>query len=159
MKKLSDLCSTLLTIEIVMIVLLALCTTVPRLVGYNEYTVISGSMAPTIPIGSLVLVKSEDASQIEAGDVIAFQSHSSAVVTHRVVSKDDTAQEFTTKGDANESEDFEPIPYTNLLGKVVFSVPYLGNFLATIFSTTGKIIMGVIALVLLLAYKLFDKEK
>ena len=62
----------------------------PNVLGYSSFRVLSGSMAPTIPTGSMILVKATDASEIEAGDVISFYSSdpalAGAVNTHRVLS-------------------------------------------------------------------------
>ena len=73
-------------------------------------------MEPTIPVGSIVYVKPVDFSEISEGDIISFESGAS-VVTHRVESIDKEQMLITTKGDANETVDFSPVAYTNVLGR------------------------------------------
>ena len=59
--------------------------------------------------------------------------------------------EFITKGDANKTEDMNPVPYSNFIGKVVYSIPVLGSIAEALTSTMGKIIAGgVIAAALIL---------
>ena len=54
--------------------------------------------------------------------------------------------ELVTKGDANDEVDIRPVPYQNVLGRVVFSVPYVGYFLIALGSTPGKLLLGWIVL-------------
>ena len=102
---------------------------------------ISGSMEPAIPTGSLVYVKNTAPSGIEKGDVIAFYGslENGSIITHRVVSNNSVSGEFVTKGDANAKEDMEPVSYENFLGKVTLSVPMLGGILAAVVTVPGKI--------------------
>ena len=91
----------------------------------------SGSMEPAIPTGSLVLVKAEERYQTD--DVITFTTRgvSDVPTTHRVVRDALQAGDlvYYTKGDANNDIDPEPVRPENIIGKVVFSVPYLGYLL------------------------------
>ena len=59
---------------ILLAALVAVCMplTVPRLFGYHIYSVISGSMEPAIPTGSLVYIKEMEPEEMQTGDVIAF---------------------------------------------------------------------------------------
>jgi signal peptidase I len=102
----------------------------PRLVGHELYIVRSGSMAPAIPVGSVVLVQPVPPSTLRAGDVITFErSEGLAVtVTHRIVAVEGNPANptFRTKGDANASEDPVTVTYAGSGGKVVASVPLLG---------------------------------
>ena len=71
---------------IVMIVL-GLIVAVPHLLGYEQYVVVSGSMEPAIPVGSLVMAKPVKPAELQVGDVIVFytERHIDTPVTHRVV--------------------------------------------------------------------------
>ena len=128
---------------VLLLLVIAVCVplTVPRILGYQVYHVISGSMAPAIPTGSLVYVKSTPASEIQKEDVIAFYSaaDTGAIITHRVVENHTVSGEFITKGDANKQNDPMPVEYEYLLGKVVLSIPVLGELLAMTASMQGKI--------------------
>jgi signal peptidase len=150
------------TILLVLIVLVCVPIAIPNYMGYQVYTVISGSMEPAIPVGSLVYVRSEEPETIEEGDVIAFYGAGaeSAITTHRVVANHVVSGEFVTKGDANDSNDINPIPYANLIGKVIYTVPYLGTVAELLVEDTGKMIAaGVIlfAVILHLIASLLDR--
>lgn len=115
---------------------------IPRLAGYDAYVVVSGSMEPNIPVGSLVFAKEVDPAKLSGGDVIVFvdPSRSSTPITHRVVSNDTESGTLITKGDANEHEDVNPATYDNVRGRVGLHVPRVGFAAATLTSPLGKII-------------------
>ena len=77
------LCNAAGTVILIILILACLPLTLPRLAGYSLYSVISGSMEPEIPVGSLVLIHDADPVYVEEGDVIAFYgaADSSAVIT------------------------------------------------------------------------------
>ena len=134
---------------IIAVIVLCIPLTVPKFLGMDSYSVISGSMEPAIPTGSLVYSKYQDPETIEAGDVIVFNDAVLAgetmgdipVVSHRVVKNDEANQEFVTKGDANKQEDMAPIPYNNLIGKVIFHIPVLGRLDIVFATMSGKLAM------------------
>ncbi len=73
------------------------------------------------------------------------------MITHRVVENKVVMGEFITKGDANKTEDMNAVPYSNFIGKVVYTIPVLGRVAQALTSTMGKIIAGgVIAAALVL---------
>ncbi len=78
-------------------------------------------MQPAIKVGSLVV--SQKATDYKVGDVITFKN-APAPTTHRI--KSIANETYTTKGDANESADTEPVRKEQILGKVVLSLPYFG---------------------------------
>lgn len=117
---------------------------VPRLLGYEIYEVISGSMEPAVPVGSIVYVKPAVPAAIEEGAVIAYWSADS-IVTHRVVKNRYVEGEFVTKGDANQEEDPLPVDYDSLIGEVVLHIPFLGTVMAWMASTVGKVYAGILA--------------
>ena len=92
--------------------------------GYRPLVVLSGSMEPVMPTGSLVLTKSIDPSAIRVGDVITFRLHNmnfaSDLATHRVVAVESgpAGREFVTRGDANSGPDMAPVPAADLVGRV-----------------------------------------
>ncbi len=135
------ICSTLGTILLAAMIFFCIPLTVPKAFGYELYTVISGSMEPAIPTGSLVYVHYEEPGDIEKEDVIAFYGNDAdgSIITHRVVSNSKAMGQFITKGDANEEKDMNPIPYANYIGKVTLSVPVVGGIVQTVTGTSGKI--------------------
>lgn len=155
------LCNCVSLLILLAVVALCIPMTVPRLLGYDTYTVVSGSMEPAIPTGSAIYVETVSPEAVAAGDVIAFYSRG-AVITHRVVENLVVSGEFVTKGDANAENDVTPAPYEALMGRVAFSVPFLGNVMAVCSGTTGKIYLacGVAGAVLLqLAGSLFRTDR
>lgn len=157
----AKVCSVIGTLLLLIAILICIPLTVPRLAGYQIYNVISGSMEPAIPVGSLVYVKQTAPSEIQKKDVIAFRSASEeeAIITHRVVSNNSVAGELITKGDANAKEDMEPVHYSNVLGKVTLSVPVLGGILAAIVTLPGKIAVGSVIVLALVLHALAGKLK
>lgn len=142
--KTTMLCNITGGLLLILVILLCIPLTIPRLFGCEIYHVISGSMEPAIPTGSVVYVKETDASEIQKNDVIAFYSSedTGAIITHRVVQNRVVSGEFITKGDANEKEDVTPVSYERFIGKVVVSIPFLGSILTIISGTSGKIFVG-----------------
>ena len=138
---------------IILIVLIALVATMvlPRVFGIKPLVVLSGSMEPKFHVGSLLYVEKASPDDVEVGDAITFYlGDSDTVVTHRIVVKDQTNQTFTTKGDANEENDGAPVPYSNLIGKAIFSIPYLGFLAAYLTTRTGTIVLITAIIVVLI---------
>ncbi|MBO5556849.1 MAG: class B sortase [Oscillospiraceae bacterium] len=136
-KILPALCHVLGTLILLAVILTYLPLSLPRLFGYEIYNVISGSMEPAIPVGSVVYVKAQEPETILPGDVIAF-STDGTVVTHRVVENHSAVGEFITKGDANETVDMNPVPYGAVIGQVRRHFPVLGQLMMLLSSNIGK---------------------
>ncbi|MGH2450221.1 MAG: signal peptidase I [Candidatus Limnocylindria bacterium] len=98
-----------------------------RLAGISTFIVMGASMEPTIPVGSLALVKAADPAEVTAGQVITYR-HDGITTTHRVISAEriDGERVFTTKGDANDFIDSERIVFSDDVGLVLASVPAVG---------------------------------
>lgn len=128
---------------------------VPRLLGWRVDTVLSDSMAPAYPVESVLFVKPVSPSAVEVGDVITFRTGGgdTTPVSHRVVAVDrqDGALAFTTKGDANEDFDPNPVPASAVEGRVVFGVPLLGRFVRAVRSPLGFVLLLLVPGVALLA--------
>lgn len=164
MRVLRFLYNSLTTIIVAAVVVLALLLAGVRLIGLTPYTVLSGSMEPTYKVGSLIYVQKIDTGDIEIGDPITFVLNKSlAVATHRVTQISGDGEYFITKGDANDTEDGEPVYYKNILGKPVFTIPMLGYLSSFLESKNGRVIAisAVIILVIItfLPDLLFPKEK
>lgn len=102
------------------------------LFGWTTREVLTASMEPTYHVGSLIYFHVTDPQDVAVNDVIAFESADGSVTAHRVTSIDAVAQTFTTKGDANSSEDPVPVPYASYLGTAKASIPLLGGLLGTV---------------------------
>ncbi|NTW89292.1 MAG: signal peptidase I [Candidatus Moranbacteria bacterium] len=103
--------------------------------GVRLYTVLSGSMEPTLHTGSIIFVIPQASYQV--GDVVTRKTEDPAVtVTHRISEKIDRDGDtvFHTKGDANDVADAEDIPVSSIIGKEAVTVPWMGyavNFAKT----------------------------
>ena len=152
-EKAARLCTVTGGLLLTVVILLCVPLTVPRLFGCQIYNVVSGSMEPAIPMGSIVYVRQTEAKEVKTNEVIAFYSatDSGALITHRVVQNRIVSGEFITKGDANEKEDLMPVDYDQLAGKVIYSVPVLGSLLSIVVLPAGKAAVAclIVAAVLL----------
>ena len=150
------------TVIVVLVVIFAVLLIGVRLFGVQVYSVISGSMEPEYPVGSLIYVKEVDPAEIEVNDVITYVLPSETPSTHRVVRIDEENQLFYTKGDANETEDGAPVHFKNLIGTPVFKIPYLGYVAYYIQHPPGMYIAiaaGAVLLILVFLPDLFKKDK
>lgn len=90
--------------------------------------ILTGSMAPKILPGDIVIVKKTSPERLKSGDIIQFKLEN-VRVNHRVVDLGTDAggrQFFITKGDANENIDLEPVYPEQVTGKIVYVIPKLG---------------------------------
>lgn len=114
---------------------------IPRLIGAESFTVVSGSMEPAIPTGSIVVARPIGAEDVRFNDVITYQLESGKpqTVTHRVVGVDviEDQLQFRTQGDANSVEDPAPVQPAQVRGKVLYHVPFLG-YMSTWISATVR---------------------
>lgn len=165
-KILPALCNIAGTLIIVGVILTLLPAVIPKMLGYQIYNIETGSMAPAIPIGSIVVIDPIEPSQVVENDVIAFQRQGSDTpIVHRAISNHVVEGEFVTMGDANrvsanaietteetkeslpvdgmneeeKGTDFETVPYDAYLGVVIRHVPYLGGWLAMNTTRGGKL--------------------
>lgn len=128
----------------------------PMVSGYKPVVVLTGSMAPLYPVGTVIYYKPAAFESIQVDDVISFSKNDDAksVVTHRVVSIDTKRQKITTKGDANENPDPSPISYTDVKGKVMnYHLPYVGY---AVQYAQNYFIIGAV-FIILLAKLVFDR--
>jgi signal peptidase len=103
----------------------------PAATGSTPLTVLTGSMEPTLPPGTLVIVKPTAPQDIRLGDVLTYQIRPGKpeVVSHRVVevrSISDGSVEFLTKGDNNGAVDPAPVTAAQIKGTIWYSVPWVG---------------------------------
>ena len=116
---------------------LALDVVVPRLAGATPYAVLTSSMKPSLPAGTLVVVRPVRPESIGVGAVITYQLRSGdpEVVTHRVVAQavDGVgARTFRTRGDANALADPGWVRPVQVKGEVWYAVPQLGRLHAAL---------------------------
>lgn len=126
-----------------------------RIMGYRTFTVISGSMSPEYPVGSLIYVKPVNYYDLKKGDVISYVANDDkTVVTHRIVDiqvdeKDASVWRFVTQGDANNTPDAKAVHYKNVLGTPIITIPFIGYFVRNVQQPPGIYIALVVGTLLL----------
>ncbi len=146
-KKMLGLVSKAVTVLLVLMVVLCLYVVIQlmnngyvNIGGFIMFRVVTGSMEPTIPVGTLLISRQVDIGAVAANDIICFHTENAqiygSVVTHRVVdilTGADGSVLLKTKGDANLVADGYLVSRDNFIGKVVW---YAGGngVLATVFS-------------------------
>lgn len=113
------------------LVLGVVCLVVPKILGAVPLTILSGSMAPTMPAGALAVVRPVDASHARVGDVLTYQAEpdNPTLVTHRVIAVSRNTHgdvSLTLQGDANGAPDEQPVRPEQVRGSVAYAVPYFG---------------------------------
>jgi signal peptidase len=102
-----------------------------RALGMATFVVTGGSMEPTIHKGSLVIDAPVTADKLRLGDIITFD-HFDQTTTHRIVGVEGSpaGTMFSTKGDANQVTDPEPLNFPGRVGLVKVAIPGLGYAVA-----------------------------
>jgi len=166
-KTIKKIWNAITTLLVIVVVLGALLLVGVRLIGFNVFTVLSGSMEPTYHTGAILYVKDVDYRQLATGDVITYMLNEDTVATHRIVEvipdeNDSTVIRYRTKGDANNVADGGLVHYRNVIGSPVFSIPYLGyvaNYIQNPPGTYIAISAGAILLLLVFLPDLFADDK
>lgn len=131
-----NLCAILLIVGSLFVLLTVVMTPsgqVPQVMGFSILRVLTGSMEPAIPEGSMLLIRKTDPADLAEGDVVSFVSPDPALEgalnTHRIVriEEENGKLRFFTKGDANMIEDQQPVEEHRVVGKVIFISPQLGK--------------------------------
>lgn len=172
MKKFLVTLFNLLSAAIIVISIFILFTVVmtrqgdaPNIFGYSMFRVMTGSMEPTIPTDSLIVVRHAEPAEVRQGDVISYYSSDpelgGAINTHRVVSVecDEGKYQFTMKGDANTVDDQYPAMGDSLIGKVIFTSYPLGvavNFISKPFSFVLLIILPLFLMICVNLVRMFS---
>lgn len=134
----------------------------PNILGFSLFRVMTGSMEPSIPTDSLIVVKRVEPGDLKEGDVISFYSRDPSlrgeVNTHRIIGIELDAGKyyFATKGDANNVEDKYITLEEDLIGKVIYSSKRLGKFVRLLSNPLVFVPLIIIPLVILLGQSLWD---
>lgn len=158
MKKFLNILSDLLII--ILVVLVGAVLVIKFALGWELKAVLTPSMEPELPVGSLLIIKPVEFEEINIGDdVTVVRDSSLTLVTHRVIEKDENSRQITTQGIANDSPD-SPSDYANVVGKVIYHIPLVGYFVIWLSTLKGKIICGIIiAAALTLSLIISDEPK
>ena len=104
--------------------------------------VFTGSMEPTVPVGSIVIIKPTDPNTLQKGEIICFKLSGPTSITHRITNI--TNEGFITKGDANEDPDQWIVKKENVIGKAIFTIPFIGYIGYFVRTPIGFILLIII---------------
>ena len=137
----------------------------PSVLGVTPMVVLSGSMSGEaedhIEVGDLIFVGKAEAEALEVGDIIAYMSSGSAV-THRITAietAEDGSLLFTTKGDANETEDTQPVTEEQLIGIYWGRIPKLGDFALFLQQPLGMLLFIGVPLLAFIIYDIIRRQR
>lgn len=135
------------------VVFLMITSKTDQIGGVRSFVVLSGSMEPELPVGSVVFTKKT--GDYIKGDVITFQN-AGMPVTHRIAAVENG--QFKTKGDANKNADGELIAKNQVLGEQVFMVPFIGRFIAYLRTLQGLILFIIVPSILFILFELWNMK-
>jgi len=141
--------------------------------GYGIFTIAMGtssplvvveseSMLPTLEVGYLLVLQARAPDQIHVGDIIVFEaSYHDKPIVHRIIEILNVTGElhYITKGDNNNVADPMYRTYEDIIGVVVFAIPYIGYVTLFLHQPYGLAIVLIVFIVLLLLPEVFMKEK
>ena len=129
---------------------------IPSVFGYSVLIVASPSMTGAIEAGDAIIIKKSDSYAV--GDVITyFPADESFSVTHRIVRME--GDKFYTKGDANQSEDPDPVLIEQIAGKVAVKLDKVGYFIEWLKLPVGMIFAATFIVLLILIIIIEDKRR
>jgi signal peptidase I len=149
MKKLYEI--ILVTVLVLLIALSVTIYSAPRF-GWTVGNILSGSMSPTLESGTMVIAQKEDPGRLKIDDIIIYKPVAAGEndICHRITgiaSRDPLS--FITKGDNYPAPDPLPVPAANVVGKVVFEAPLLGNYIQFQKSAIGLTVCLIIPAIIL----------
>lgn len=142
---------------------------VPGVGGTFPMIILTDSMVPEFESGDLIICHTVEPEDVQAGDIICFYDpagNGMATVTHRVqevITDTDGSLAWVTKGDANNTEDMQPVPAENLVGVYRSRIPGFGSIAMFMQTTQGLIICVICPIILLIACdmirrRLYERE-
>jgi signal peptidase len=145
----------LLAFALLVLASITIVAVLPRATNGSALTVLTGSMTPGIPVGSIVMVRPVDPQTLDVGDIATYQvkPDEDTFITHRItkIHQTDKGLTFTFKGDANRGPDLDDVPAGAIRGEVWFHVPYLGTIRDGLHGKGG---ITLVAMILLAGYAL-----
>jgi len=103
------------------------------ILGFRGFVTLSESMGPSIQKGSFVVIRRVNAEALSEGDIITYEFDTEAITKRIVeVKTNDEGIFLITKADSVESIISRPIPSSDVLGRYVFSISYIGDILVTV---------------------------
>lgn len=153
-KEIFRLSLTLLILITLPLVIFTLISSKIEIFGIRSFVVLTGSMEPNLPVGSVVYTQKK--SDYKKGDVITFKT-SSTFVTHRIIQT--LPEGFKTKGDANNTVDSNIVSQKSIEGAQVYRVFNLGKLIMNLKTIPGFFIFIVIPALILIILELWNIKK
>lgn len=125
----------------------------PKFLGFSSAIVISGSMSDTIEVNDYIICL--DVNDYDVGDIVTYKNERGSLITHRIVSETDAG--FITQGDANNTPDSEPVSQSDIVGKVVITIPKLGAFIEFMQTPLGLMCIVFAGFIILYLPSLADR--
>ena len=132
---------------------------VPDFFGIKPFIVVTGSMEGTIDGGDLIVTKVVEPEALEVGDIISY-SIDKSVITHRIIEKTEADEQpaFITKGDANNTEDQDPVMYDQVESIYLFRIAGLGNVAMFMQTPVGMLVFIGIPLCCFILYDIIRRR-
>lgn len=154
--KTTNILLTIAVLAILPVVVFTLVSSKTNIIyGIKSFVILTGSMEPNLPAGSVIYT--QPATTYKLNDVIAF-NQTNRTVTHRIAQVKG-ANTYITKGDANNVQDSDPVSSASIIGKQVFSIPYLGSFILFLSTLPGFILFIVIPIAIFIAFEIWNIKK
>lgn len=158
MKRIFGIAKTIIFLFAATIAVISLLTILPLRTPIKPFIVLSGSMRPWMPEGSIVFVR-RNISNLKKGDIITFKKPGDPTqnITHRIIDErnNNGKTEYQTKGDANNAPDSWALPKGAIWGKALFAIPLLGYVIQFSKTKLGSIVVVAIPLILIVIHELW----
>jgi signal peptidase len=163
LKNLFGIFQGILVIALVLVVSLLIFTSFNPIKSLQVFRVMSGSMVPTLKVGSVVFVQKINPKELKEGEIITYRSNEdpNISVTHRLVAIEEKNGQkiFKTKGDANNAPDATDILASQITGKVIFHIPFLGFLSVWIKKPLGFISLVILPALLIIFGEILSIKK
>jgi signal peptidase len=135
---------------LVVVALALILIIIPKIAGAIPLTVLTSSMEPKYPPGTLIYVLPVKSTDIHIGDVVTYQIESGnpAVISHRVIAINSPAngkRTFILKGDNNSAPDIAPVIPAQVKGRLWYSVPLMGWISSEVNGSKRSWILDIVA--------------
>jgi len=128
---------------------------IPKVFGFSPLIVMSGSMAPAIYTGDVVVIREQAADSYKVGDVVTYLVKTTAY-THRIISEENGV--FTLKGDNNNTAD-DTVTADRFEGKMIFRIPKIGVAIVFFKKPAGMAVLGLLLLLCVYGGDFYQKAR
>lgn len=128
--------------------------------GIGTAVVVYGSMEPNLHVNDMVLYQKKDISEYEKGDIIIYkhsEKNEIILITHRI--QEVVGTEFQTKGDHNKDVDPWMVHEEDVVGRIVWRIPYIGGVVEFIKTPLGMVAAGIVVLLCIILNLSFSKHR